>query len=156
MEFITNLDVSCEEIFECLNQNIINDVKAFTGRTITADQIGKGFMYKKDINMNKSHPNWATVEVLEYNKPINYTIKYQSNKKSTVVTYRIKKIDDYKIELNYRECLSLKKKNSNNQYEIIEISNKKVKKVPFLKKIQLKELVKSIKKNRKSKKSKIN
>lgn len=152
MELITQLNVSPTELFSRLNQSLIDDIYAYTGKKISDQDIQKGFQYQKDINMNKKYPCYATVEIKDYQRDKSYTIEYSTIKRKSLVTYIVHQISEYQLELHYQEHISLYKKNHSGDYEFVEVSLKgRMHKVPFFKKIQFRSLVKDIQKQRKNK-----
>ena len=152
MELITRLNISPTELFARLNQSLIDDIYAYTGKKITDQDIQKGLHYQKDIHMNKKHPCYATVEIKDYQKDKTYTISYSSPKRKSLITYIVYQISEYQLELHYQEHILLHKKNQFGDYEFVEVSQQgKLNRVPFFKKIQFRSLVKNIQKQRKNK-----
>ena len=148
MEFLINLNVTSNELFRALNNTIIEDVFAFTGKKLKNEDIKKGFKYEKDVNMNKSHPKIAKVDVLEYKEGNTFTIQYSSSQKKSIVTYKIESESCNKVCLDYKENLFLNRKDDKGIYRFVEVPCEKVEKVPFLKKIQFHSLEKEIIKRR--------
>lgn len=148
MEFTIELPVSANELFTCLNQSIIDDIFTYIGKKTKTEEIKEGFSYKKNISSNTQKPEYAYVTLVDYKPHKTYTVLYESDKRKTRVQYIVKEIEETKIEILYREELEKLVKDEKGNHLFLKVENDNKGKVPLFKKIQFRQVTKTIKKKR--------
>ncbi|MDQ0360213.1 DUF3284 domain-containing protein [Breznakia pachnodae] len=148
MEFTIELPVSANELFTCLNQSIIDDIFTYIGKKTKIEEIKEGFSYKKNISSNSQKPEYAYVTLTDYQPYKTYTVLYESNKRKTKVQYKVKEIEESKIEILYSEELEKLVKDDKGEQIFMKVENDNKGKVPLFKRIQFRQVIKTIKKKR--------
>lgn len=81
-----HLKVKGSEIFDYFIAVLLQDVLAYTGRTVTPAQLKVGFTYQKNISNNPKKPRIASVRLTEYSYPQHYAVVYtRENLRRTAV-----------------------------------------------------------------------
>ena len=81
-----HLKVKGAEIFDYFIAVLLQDVLAYTGRTVTPAQLKAGFTYQKNISNNPKKPRIASVRLTEYSYPQHYAVVYtRENLRRTAV-----------------------------------------------------------------------
>ena len=81
-----HLKVKGAEIFDYFIAVLLQDVLAYTGRTVTPTQLKAGFTYQKNISNNPKKPRIASVRLTEYSYPQHYAVVYtRENLRRTAV-----------------------------------------------------------------------
>ena len=81
-----HLKVKGAEIFDYFIAVLLQDVLAYTGRTVTPAQLKSGFTYQKNISNNPKKPRIASVRLTEYSYPQHYAVVYtRENLRRTAV-----------------------------------------------------------------------
>lgn len=81
-----HLKVKGAEIFDYFIAVLLQDVLAYTGRTVTPAQLKVGFTYQKNISNNPKKPRIASVRLTEYSYPQHYAVVYtRENLRRTAV-----------------------------------------------------------------------
>ena len=71
-----HLKVQATEVFDYFIAVLLQDVLAYTGRTVTRTQLKAGFTYQKNISNNPKKPRIASVRLTEYDYPLHYAVVY--------------------------------------------------------------------------------
>lgn len=127
MQVITKLNVNIDEFFDFLEKSIKFDIKNATNADLS--EITPGFSYKKELK-NAFNQSGEVESIIEnYIRNDCYISKIISNQGVNSILYKVVKIDDENIELEYtEEFISNKKLNDANFKLVSKIFEKSLKK----------------------------
>lgn len=127
MKIIEQLQVSDEAFFTEITRSIIADIQKMTNKHVHASQLKTGLTYRKTLP-NRSHMNnEVTVRILNCIPNQLYQSSFCSSIDRTIVTYRIQKIDEQKIDVTYEEEYKLIKGSHKRRLQFIQKSYQKKK-----------------------------
>ncbi|MBS5885648.1 MAG: DUF3284 domain-containing protein [Clostridium sp.] len=115
------LHVDSESFFNNLVDNIAYDVFNATGENIPLSSIKKGFNYKKNLNNKLGRKGTVNVEIIEFNKPISYSAKFQSSSGVNTLSYYIEALDKNSINVTYIEDFKGSKGSMDLNYKLLNI-----------------------------------
>ena len=84
-----HLKVQATEVFDYFIAVLLQDVLAYTGRTVTRTQLKAGFTYQKNISNNPKKPRIASVRLTEYDYPLHYAVVYTRENLRRTAIYEV-------------------------------------------------------------------
>lgn len=103
MQVSLDLDVSKEEFFEFLYSSVINDIKESTGKTLSKEDIVKGYQYDKNLKNKMGREGEVKVTILEFEPYKKYIAEFESNQGKNIISYDVKSLNDGKVNVIYSE-----------------------------------------------------
>ncbi len=101
-----NMQVSSQDFYDYLIHSILLDVLKNEEKILEEQDIVEGFSYLKKI---RNHDP-VKVEVIDIQKPILYTSCITYGTSENHIAYQIRKLDDKRIEVEYKEEYKSSKK----------------------------------------------
>ena len=126
IEYTGQLNVSKEEFYNLLLEQLCADISNNVGKVLAVKDIKNGYRYRVKKKQGK-----RTIEAFsEIKKPVEYqklVSTYEVAGRKFVMTYDIKEIDADNIEVTYTQDEGLKKENAFNKFTVIQTTKKRLK-----------------------------
>lgn len=144
------LNVSCEDVFNYITTEFINDYEKRKKTVLDRKTIVPGLTFSKAIGREKKTKNisMATAKLLKYKYPYEYSFEYLSKTYYRVTEIKLTPLSESKCELltmSYQEKLKNGEKPHSYDFDSEEIEG-----MSFFQKYQYKSMERQIKKGRKN------
>ncbi len=114
MEITQNLNVTAPEFFTLIEDSLLHDIKNNSSKKANAAKLERGFHYTKNMKMGKQIVK-TQVTLLQYQKPILYEVKMETDNNIYNMSYAIIDRGD-NIDVTYSETSTDKEGNAKKSF----------------------------------------
>ena len=116
IEVKERLYVQPEDFFEKIQESIVYDIEKSVGKKIKPY---KGYKYTKEMKSKLGKKGKVEILITEFNSPIIYSASFKSFQGINKISYLIKKVEDYCIDVTYTETFEGENKTKTLNFKFI-------------------------------------
>lgn len=101
MELVEHMDVTCEEFFDILEENVLADVENATGKRMNPDHL-QGHRYSKKVASGRKGVEMK-VKIKHFRRPAVYEARFSYNTGTNTIRYELAPAEDGGCDITYTE-----------------------------------------------------